>query len=303
MRWLTYIVLPACLNIQAQVNFPFPDSAATWVQYWEMMVTQPPLPQFEVMGTSNICLNGADTVIAGTTFTKAEQCGAGYIGALREVSGLVEFVPADSSQAYVLYDFNSIVGDTVYDVFIDGGLAFDGSVPFPQLVDYHVTDTGQVEGRRWVRLQQLWGGPDQIWIEGFGSPYGLFSQQDPINVSGYWSGIWCMSHQDTVWYFSEWEIDHIPGGGCAPQYVGIMERGDLDLQAYPNPTSDRVWVRTQIAPPYSVVVTDQCGRILLAPVEFSAEGAWCDLTELATGMYFLTITNSRLSTTARVLKQ
>lgn len=303
MRSLACIVVASCLSAQAQVNFPFPDSAATWVQYFEQMVTPPPFPQFEVQGLSNICINGPDTVIDGTTYRKVEQCNAGYIGALRQDPGQVFFVPADSSQAYLLYDFSLTIGDTARDVYVDDGLAFSGTSQFPALVDYVVDQVGEVAGRTWLRLRQPWGGPEQVWIEGFGAPYGLFSQQDPINVSGYWYGIACMSHRDTSWYFSETEIDHFPGNSCTPQYVGIADRDEYALVAYPNPTSDKVWVRTIGTTPYSVSVTDQLGRVVEVTVRLIPGGEEIDLTEVTAGMYFVTLSNSKVSTTIRILKQ
>jgi hypothetical protein len=303
MRSLASMALASCLSAQAQVNFPFADSAATWVQYFEQMVTPPPFPQFDVQGLSNICINGPDTVIAGTTYRKVEQCNAVYIGALRQDPGQVFFVPADSSQAYLLYDFSLTIGDTAHDVYVDDGLAFSGASAFPSLVDYVVDQVGEVAGRKWLRLRQPWGGPEQVWIEGFGSPYGLFSQQDPINVSGYWYGIACMSHLDTIWYFNEWEIDPVPESSCTPQYVGIQERDEIALVAYPNPTSDKVWLRTDGITPYSISVTDQLGRVIEVTVRLSPGGEVIDLTEVSVGMYFVSMSTSKGSTTIRVLKQ
>lgn len=295
--------LLAGLVTRAQSSFPFPDSAAMWVQYWEFMVTEPPLPVFEVMGTSNICITGEDTLINGVVFTKVGQCNADYVGALREVHGRVEFIPADSTQAYLLYDFSLALGDTAHGVFVDEELAFQSGFSTPALVSYIVIETGQVEGRKWLRLQQLWGGPDQIWIEGFGSPYGLFSTQNPANISGTMSGIWCMSHRDTAWYFSEWEVDHIPGAVCTPQYVGIQERDEHAVVAYPNPTSGHVRLRTDGIMHDSVRVTDQFGRELVVPVRPAHGYIEIDLTGLAAGMYFVRSSNSVQTVTTRILKQ
>lgn len=303
MRFLASIAMASCLSTQAQVNFPFPDSAAIWVQYQEQMVTQPPMPQFEVTGISNILITGSDTLIDGTDYRKVEQGISGYIGAVREDSGRVFFVPADSMTAHLLYDFNALVGDTINDVFVDEGLAFSGWSSFPTLVTYVVDQVGLVSGRTWLRLQQPWGGPQQVWIEGFGSPYGLFARQDPLNVSGYWYGIWCMSHLDTAWHFSEFGIDSFPDYSCTPQYVGIQGRNEIAVIAYPNPTSDRVWVRTPSQTTYTITVTDQFGRKIQVPILQTPNGAGIDLTAVASGVYFITMTNAKGLTTLRVLKQ
>lgn len=291
-----------CLSALAQVNFPFPDSAATWVQYAEQMVTEPPLPEFALVGTSNICITGADTLVAGVNYKKVEQCNWNYSGALREDSGRVYFLPADSAQAYLLYDLSLSIGDTVHDVFVDEGLAFSGVSYYPLLVNYVVDQTGVVAGRKFLRLAQPWGGPEQIWIEGFGSPYGLFSQQDPINVSGSQTGIRCMSHRDTSWYYSTWEVTGAPGYSCAPQYVGIKETLKAATAVYPNPTTGFTSIGPGIGPNTSIMLTDQSGRSIAAPIRNVAGIIEFDLSALENGLYLATMVERGLRTTFRILK-
>ena len=192
-------------------------------------------------------------------------------------------------------------GDTVHAVYVDGGLAFSGSSENPALIDYVVDQVGVVGGRRYLSLSQ-WGGPDQIWIEGFGSPYGLFSQQDPINVSGYMAGIWCMSHQDTTWYYSQWEVNGSPGYSCTPQYVGMDEPMEQSMHAFPNPTSGWIAIGPDIGASTNIVLTDQCGRAITVPIRFSAGTVEIDLSSMDNGFYFATLIDRRSRSTYRILK-
>jgi len=295
MRYtILLLALPLGLQLNAQ-SFPFPDSATTWVQYFEVMVTQPPMPIFELASTTNLCMDGSDTLIAGTSYTRLSYCNAGYVGGTRSVDEAVYFFPADSTQEYLLYDFGAQVGDTVHDVFVNEGLAYSYA-PIPAvLLNYRVDQVGQVEGRKWVLLQQLWGGPEQYWIEGFGSPYGLFSQQSPMNVSGYRAGIACMSHKDSIWYFSEWEITGMPGT-CTPQYLGVEELLSSPIKLYPNPTTG--CVRAEGFGAGAVLqVNDTMGRAVnVRKSSVSSTSIDLDLSHLPPGVYHVSIRGSAGST-------
>jgi hypothetical protein len=265
-----------------------------------MMVTELPVPQFEVQGISNIHITGLDTTHGANVYSKVDQVNAGYMGALRQEFGTVFFLAADSTQEHVLYNFDLLEGDTAHDTFVDEGLAFSGSSSFSSLVDYTVLETGQVDGRKWLRLQQLWGGPDQYWIEGFGSPYGLFSVQDPINVSGYWNGIWCMSHLDTSWVFSAWEILDYPGYTCETRFMGYQDLVGTEDSAYPNPTTGPLRI-DQIVASGELRVLDAMGRFVQAPVShLGGEGLEVDLSDQPSGIYQIDMGTGRRS--FRVLK-
>lgn len=296
------LLLPALagsLAVSAQ-NFPFPTSDATWVQYFEMMVSPPPLPNFEVVSTSNLCIDGSDTLIAGVSYTRISQCNAGYLGAIRSAVEAVYFLPADSIQEFLLYDFGAGLGDTVHDVFVNEGLAYAFTASSANLIDYRVAQVGQVAGRRWLMLQQLWGGPEQYWIEGFGSPYGLFSQQSPMNISGYWAGIACMSHQDSVWYFSEWEITSM-SGTCTPQYVGFDELLSIPVTLFPNPTTGTSTL-TGMDAGNGPVVRDAMGRLVVVPtVRSSNDALQLDFSAMACGLYL--ISNSSGNAAVRLMRE
>ncbi len=304
--WLRLSILVQTISLvtpaAAQTDHPFPDSAAMWVQYWEMMVTPPPLPQFEWQGTSNICFNGMDTVIDGTAFTCVDQCDMGYMGALREDSGKVYFLPADSLQEYTLYDFTLLEGDTVFDVFVDNGFAYDGWTSWPELFDYYVTQVDTITGRKVINLSVLNDfGPGQVWIEGLGSPFGLFARGDPINVSGTWAGIYCMSHVDTTWFFNAGWFEGYPGT-CAPQYVGLREQVDPTTHMSPNPTSGRATLGPGILPHTTVVVSDCVGRAVEALVQPASGIVQIDLSHEPDGLYCVTLISDRGRSTHRIVK-
>jgi len=299
---LSVMLLLAC-SAQGQGSFPFPDSSAIWVQYFEMMVTPPPLPEFEWTTSSNICISGQDTLISGTEYRKVERCDMGSVGALRDDSGQVFFLATDSVQEHLLYDFTVVIGDTLRDVFTDEGLAFGGGV-YPVLIDMMVTQVGpDVDGRKVIHVNPIDGiGPGQIWIEGFGSPFGLFSKQDPLNVSGYWAGIACMSYLDTIWYYDPGGVYSTPGN-CVPQYVGFRETVIDRPSVRPNPTDGVVFVDMGSRPLEAAQLTDLQGRDAGLKVSKTDGQVRMDLGTLPDGVYLLHLRSGVSTIVNKVIKR
>lgn len=277
--------LAGSLTLSAQ-SFPFPSSDATWVQYFEVMITPPPVPQFVWMSTANFCMDGSDTLIAGTGYTQLRHCGADFVGGIREEDGAVYFFPADSTQEYLLYDFGAAVGDTLYGIYVNEELGLGGSSGWmgTQLIDVKVMTSApnpNYGDRIGVQVQALdpFIGMDSEWIEGMGCVHGLFTF-NPLNVSQYWYGLDCFSHTDTT-YWNGWYAEN--PGICVPQFMSVKEQRGTVVRAYPNPSTGVVRVEGLIG---AVMVRDALGRIVRVPVmRVSHEVLDLDLTALPAGLY------------------
>lgn len=305
MRHATLLLtLSASLHLNAQ-DFPFPTSDATWVQYYQVMTSPPPFPTWQLWSTANFCMDGADTLIAGTNYTRLYRCNAGYVGGIRSVDDAVYFFPTDSTQEYLLYDFGAAVGDTIHDVYVSEYLATGSSGlgwQETQLIDVVVTvkDLSSAYGGR-IAMQVYYPlfGMDSEWIEGIGSIYGLFAF-NPLNVSKYWYGMHCMSHNGTTYWnggFTE-----MPGT-CAPLTVGLYEGTTAGTYEtlFPNPTTGQVMIVGAL-PSSQVKVQDMLGRIVTASVtSISTSTLKVDLSDRPAGMYHVsTLEGVQLG---KVLKQ
>lgn len=287
--------LAASLTVSAQ-SFPFPTSDATWVQYFEVMVTPPPVPQFVWTSTANFCMDGSDTLIAGTSYTQLRQCGADFVGGIREEDGAVYFFPADSTQEYLLYDFGAAVGDTLYDIYVNEPLALGGASGWmgTQLVDVVVTSSApnlNYGGRIGVQVQAIeeFVQDNSEWIEGMGCIHGLFTF-NPINISEYWYGLDCFSHNDTT-YWNGWYAEN--EGSCTPQFMGMNELRAKRVLLFPNPTTGLVQVIGHTAVG-DLLLLDPAGRTHRAPTLVrSANGIELDLTGLPAGVYQLVSNEGR----------
>lgn len=287
MRRILFIAASTLVMRADAQNFPFATSDATWVQYFETMVTPPPFPQFAWTSTANFCMDGSDTLIIGTNYTRLQQCNAGYVGGIREEDGAVYFFPADSTQEYLLYDFGAAVGDTIFGVYVNEFLA-TGNQGWqePVLLDVVVSASAPSSaygGRVAVQVQAAdpgWG-LDSEWIEGMGCVHGLFTF-NPLNVSNYWYGLDCFSHNDTT-YWNGWYVES--PGDCVPQYVGIGEHQRTRTHAFPNPTCGFVRVEGLDAR-RALEVRDALGRSVQVPwTRVSNEIVDLDLSALPHGMY------------------
>lgn len=262
------LLLPAlagAMTLNAQ-SFPFPVSDAIWVQHFETMVSPLPLPVFAWLSSANFQVDGSDTLIAGTNYTQLQQVGAGYVGGLREAAGAVYFHPADSTQEYLLYDFGAAVGDTLYGIYVNEELAMDGSSGWlgARLLDVKVVSSSMElahGGRIRVQVQAIDPliGMDSEWIEGMGCIHGLFTF-NPLNVSNYWFGLDCFSHNDTT-YWNGWYAEN--PGICAPQFMSVREQGPTVVRAYPNPTTGVVRLEGMDS---DLLLRDGLGRSVQIPM-------------------------------------
>ncbi len=294
--------LALCSTGFAQTNFPFPDSAAVWSHYYQVMVLPPPIPTFEVQSRTNFCMSGADTMIDAVSYTKLEHCAGGYIGGFRNSGERVFFYPADSIQEYLLYDFGAQVGDTVFDVYIHQSLTMGvewiyGSYLTDLVVDQ--IDSTNISGGR--KVLYFGGGQYIKWIEGIGNGDGLFALT-ASNVSGFQFGIECMSYLDTVRIrMGDWFNEP---GTCTPVYIGVNELNHdvFSLTASPNPTNGLVTLTTDLGPKSQLLILDQLGRVLEAPVRHTSGTIEVDLSNLPQGLYFAQLITAAETKTIRIMR-
>jgi hypothetical protein len=190
MRNLTILFVFISFQISLAQNYiPFPDSGAIWINYRYTLVDEP-FYHYVFSGADNYCINGEDTIINSNNYTKLNYCNGNYKVAIRSDNGRVYFVPPDSVNEFLLYDFTVEEGDT-----LDNYYTF-WSEPFlmPSTIIGSI-DSVSLNGVYHKRIQV----DNSYWIEGIGCSQGLFIEPWP-NVSGAAYELYCMSHDDTTLY-------------------------------------------------------------------------------------------------------
>lgn len=234
-------------NISSAIaqNYTFPIENGTWVNRLRTY-THDGSPGSVVYTTEWIdefSSSGVDTIINSETYEKFDftnSSGSSYHGGMRHDSGKVFFVPADSTNEYLLYDFTIGIGDSAY-VLTQTGSEYptSGSVPnyeitieTPQMIDSVI-----VNGTYRRRLY-MWSG--STWIEGIGNLSGLFMPTNQ-NISNYQIDLACMSVNDTIEVNNALPNEVGISGSC-DFTVGIKPTIVNSIQIYPNPASGDIVV-------------------------------------------------------------
>jgi len=250
---LTIILLAFfSVNLQglAQSYFPLPDSNAKWI-----------MENGDGWGGNDytdleLATYKDDTLINSLEYIKITNCHysgeSHYAGAFRNGDpGKVYYVPKDSINEFVLFDFTVNTGDTVNNVayHLEGwGGEFD------DIYDFIVDSTGYVQcgpyNLKYLYLHTdaafpAWVLPPLIWVEKIGSINGgIFN-----SMTNTWllNNIWCMYYNDTVYYQgSFWPplngISYLNDSCINPQHVNIRENEINTIVFTPNPFTSTLYI-------------------------------------------------------------
>jgi len=271
------LIVPLALLLAPQGYGQFnalPDSNATWATgYW----IGPGYP-FDGWYHTYDPLD-PDTVLNGSTFrrilTTGNFGGTWYDGALRDTEqGEVYYFPPGDTIQRVLYDFDVLVGDTVFGVYA-----------IPGVTDMLIMsiDTISVNGsdRKRIGIAPLGGGATFAtahWIQGIGGDGGLFHSCGCIGVSG---SAWlvCMTENDIVQFGA-----NVGGTGTCEIYLAVQ--GTASTSASFIPVHDPVQNVLNVGAPGSVEVVAPDGRVVLK--RFSVDGR-VPTPGLMPGMYVVRV--------------
>lgn len=233
----------------SQVQGPLPDSCTRYENQlwsWNGYVEETRHYTFDP---------SLDTIIDGNSYTKLlfytpEDTGK-YIGGVRSDSGEVLFVPPDSSDPEMLWDFKASVGDTLRGLF--GYNNAIGDRFFYEVIildkDTQVYDGDSLEKFRYELFRTRW--PDSQWdtlsYEGRGDWKEIQGSERGLLLRGAWSTVSggeglheiCLSDTSSS-LFQYCEDCHCPS--CPLDHSGLQER-DLSgapMKLHPNPASNKV---------------------------------------------------------------
>lgn len=276
MKPLALFVLLALLSFQpllSQSYQPFPDSNATWCD--ERFDNGWPVSNYFYFFYKT---NGKST-INDTVYTIISDNYDQVRCYLREENKKVFCRLTPDDQEFVLYDFDIDIGDTIK-LHQCYGESYDGYV---EGIDSLLIGD-QYHKRYFI---QCWEWLSFYFTEGIGSDAGLMYCDLPwVDMYG---NLYCFSLNDTIY-----KIDGSgeKGSGDCWQSIGIQETPAEQLEVYPNPVRDYIYVSY-----------DKKCRLAL----FDITGKQCRnsssnciyVSDLEQGIYFLKV----YSTTGNVLNQ
>jgi hypothetical protein len=184
----------------------------------------------------------------------------------------------------LLYDFSLDVGDSIHLYY--QGLAGSNTVFFVASTDSITLLNGEKRKVWYLECYQpcgCWGYyEDDVWIEGIGSLYGLVFPG--CSHDSYYANLLC--------YFETGQIAYtlLPGDTvCFASNVNIDESMITEIKVFPNPTSDCIYIETQLPEePSLMAITDITGRVVYQST-FSSK---IDVSNWPKGMYLLSVYTS-----------
>lgn len=282
-----FFVYSTGVEAQSWVYHPFPTDSAIWTNasgYWVYPTGWPvvtwPAPYVQYGPPTRYCMSSLDTIIGTNNYSKLDSCGGNYAGALRDDGiGKIYFVPSDSLNELLIYDFTVQTGDTVsvYD-----------NIGFWNISTYEfiIVDSVLINGS--YRKQIKLGGNPASWIEGIGCTQGLF-REGWGNVSGWYVNLECMSHKDTTLY---------PAFSVGPCSLtsGMDEiKESQNFILYPNPTNGLFQIKTE-QEINSIEVSDVFGRRMLYSENNQTE---INISNFTNGIYFVRFSDSKGNTVVK----
>ena len=294
----TYLLLTAFISFSitlfAQDYLPFPTQNATWsnaLYTVEFFDDGGGSAYYELSSLDYYCTANADTIIGGETYAIIQLCEGWYKGALRDEDGKVYFVPKDSTEEFLLYDFTVMPGDVVTGVYTDEGIT-EG------LDDLTVESVSTVEvGGISRRVIQFDG---EQWIEGIGCTKGLF-KDIYTEASEYGRALYCMSANDTTFYAEGTGVTYTEGN-CVLN-VGLEETiSTNDVLVFPNPAKEVVYL--DFASEFKVEdvqLMNMEGKLFTADWSKTNNGISISVHDLPKGVYSISMLSGKHSLTKTVL--
>lgn len=262
---LAFVFLTMLSFGQTSVYRPFPTTYGNWVyQYFDDFGVPTSL-------YSNYTLFG-DTVISSVTYKKISN--GSYMGALRESSRRIYFIPDTSATEYLLYDFNLTTGDTIFSPF-GGALCSNDTVVLTQ-IDSALASDGYHRQMRWSPFGSV------NWIEGIGSYFYLFAPNDIACLSGNYR-LSCMT-SDTSFIYPA-------GSSSCVLFVSSQDRQPPGISIAPNPSTGSFIVNFNNAEIIEIIITDLQGKIILQ--QRTTNQTQIKIDNLKSGVYFITAIDSR----------
>lgn len=263
---LFLLMFLSALNTYSQdtTYIAFPTNYGFWAYYYLDDFYQPTEQHIDYT------LSG-DTTLNNKTYKKIFTFDL-YEGAVRDTNQTIYYVPADSSQEYVLYDFNLAVGDTFIWPF-----QFYQGFESDTLIVVSEDSTLATDGYHRSLNLQYNNSFNATWIEGIGSMYDLLTPTSrPPGVSGF-NRLYCMS-SDTNFIYPN--ISH-----CVS---AVNEQKDPNsLLVYPNPSGGMVNIDFGNKNTIKLVITGLAGNVVNEINTVNQSKVIID--NLQPGLYILTV--------------
>ncbi|HLG03723.1 MAG TPA: T9SS type A sorting domain-containing protein [Bacteroidia bacterium] len=294
-------------KVAAQSYIPLPDSNAYW------LIMAPGGWSTEAFATDTM---QNDTLINGVNYTKLffnpdpqyPPYVFYYVGGYRNDTAAKKtfYIPKDSIQEFLLYDFSVNAGDTIWQVITR--IPTLPTIPIQySIIDLRVDSiryqTIGPRNHKWVFLYNITNSwYYSSWIELIGSLGGLidYSQWEGNNLI-------CMNYNDTIYYGGQPPYLYYPGRCDTLNIVTDVQASSSNntYEIFPSPAADYLSAAFSniISYPVTVSICNSLGRICKTVVLYHSN-ADIDVSELSNGIYLIIVENqNNIYKTQKFIKQ
>lgn len=275
-----------CSALNGQTYLDLPLDNTKWIN--TLTPVPPGQPSVWSPWQVQFCAAGNDTLINGINYVEVDTCGKGYKGALRNNNGQVFFVPKDSANEFLLYDFTAAEGDTLYNVYYE--MAGSWATTEDIYIAPGMIDSVVIDGITRKRININAG-----WIEGIGNLQGLF-WENWYNVSGYAPTLLCMSTNGTTIY------PESSFGPCESSFeVEEQFATEQEVALSPNPSDAKITLEWKHAVDEILVYDLEGVEVMHAPT-FGESRLTLPVHQLPAGTYFVLLQSNNQRVVKRFIK-
>lgn len=274
-KLLLIFLIAISLNSFSQTSnyIPFPTSQGDWTyryfgDYGELTNEY---YYFQLNGDT-IINDSIYKKIYGENYFDEDWLDDGYLGAIREQSKVIYFIPDTSSTELVLYNFNLNIGDTIIHPF-GGASCYDDTVYVYEI------DSVLISNNYHKRIS-FEDGP--AWIEGIGSIAYLLHPFEFLCVSGNLN-LQCMMNDNQILWGESNSLCFVS--------VDEIEIPESDLSIYPNPSNSIFTINHKSGLIDQIFVSDNAGRIIIKMSDLNQHQVRID--KLPSGSYIVRIIDDR----------
>ena len=285
---LLFIIVLSSNKIYLQINYPFPDSNASWINMKSS--GNPPFGGMQPDWYDSWIISSLDTIINSNSYKIMHHYNDPNWkrGGIRSAQGIVYYIPFPYPTEYLLYDFNINAGDTINNVYMEWEDPYN-TFPSPitslyqLVVDY--TDSILINGN--YRKQIYFEGINFCgsWIEGIGNTQGLLSTTE-CNISNYMLELYCMSYNDTILY-------PYSSVGTCESFFGINDKMISTFKSIISPNPSNNLIKIQYNNPnrlqFALIIYDNLGRKVYGSDFIIDEEIEINLRDFKNGIYHYTL--------------
>ena len=284
-------------QVVAQSYIPIPDSNAYW-RLTDGTIT-------DLFFTDSV---KNDTVINSKIYTELfyKYISGTYAGCYRNdiLNKKVFYIPPDSTQEFLLYDFAANIGDTVNVIHKNQSFpSFPSSFQMRKIVvDSVVYRT--IGPRNHKRIYLSTSNDMDMWTEGIGNINGIVSVYS-------WNSqiLWCMSYDDTVYYSNNFSLSQENNyfyGRCDTVSVPLLIEENVivsSIKIFPSISSSTISINSpDVLYPLKIIIYNSLG--LLYKTQLMNENSLLSIDDYSSGIYLIQIlSNDKKYLSTKFIKQ